>query len=238
MPAHDENLKERIAANLAEIRRNVAAACARAGRPPEGVTLVAVTKTVGVEEIRAALACGVKTLGENRVQEAQKKYAAIGNAAEWHLIGPLQKNKVKYIFGIFSMVHSVDGVELAEEISRRAAVRGMVMPVLLEVNIGEEASKHGVAPRMAVATAAKIAALPNVRLRGLMAVPPFGDGPEASRPHFARLRGLHAEISALGMENAVLDVLSCGMTGDYVVAVEEGATHIRIGTGIFGERKT
>ncbi|MBI5636858.1 MAG: YggS family pyridoxal phosphate-dependent enzyme [Nitrospinae bacterium] len=235
---HDENLKERIAANLAEIRRNVAAACARAGRRPDGVTLVAATKTVGTEAIRAALACGVTVLGENRVQEAREKFAAIGNAAEWHLIGPLQKNKVKYIFDIFSMVHSVDSVELAEEISRRAAVRGVVMPVLLEVNIGEEANKHGVAPRTAVAAAAKIAALPNVRLRGLMAVPPFSDNPEASRPHFARLRSFRDEIAALGMENTAVDVLSCGMTGDYVVAVEEGATHIRIGTGIFGERKT
>lgn len=237
MAMHDENLKERIAANLAEIRRNVAAACARAGRRPDGVTLVAATKTVGVEAVRAALACGVTVLGENRVQEAREKFAAVGNAAEWHLIGPLQKNKVKYIFDIFSMVHSVDSVELAEEISRRAAARGMVMPVLLEVNIGEEPSKHGVAPVEAGNVAVKIAALSNVRLRGLMAVPPPADDPEASRPHFARLRGIRDEIAALGMENAAVDVLSCGMTGDYVVAVEEGATHIRIGTGIFGERK-
>lgn len=235
---HDENLKYRIAANLAGIRRNVADACARAGRDPGGVTLVAVSKTVGVEEIRAALACGVTVLGENRVQEAREKFAAIGKTAEWHLIGPLQKNKVKYIFDIFSMVHSVDGVELAQEISRRAAARGTVMPVLLEVNIGGEASKHGVTPAEAVDVAAKIAALPNVRLRGLMAVPPYTDDPEGSRPFFARLRGLRDEIAALGMENAAMDVLSCGMTCDYVVAVEEGATHIRIGTGIFGERNT
>lgn len=235
---HDENLIGRIAANVAEVRRNVSAACARANRDPNGVTLVAVTKTVGVDAVRAAVACGITVLGENRVQEAREKFAVIGKAAEWHLIGPLQKNKVKYIFDIFSMVHSVDGVELAQEISRRAAAREMVMPVLLEVNIGEEASKHGVAPVDAVAMAVKIAALPHVRLRGLMAVPPFTDDMEASRPHFARLRGIRDEISALGMENTSLDVLSCGMTCDYVVAVEEGATHIRIGTGIFGERKT
>lgn len=235
---HDENLKEQIAANLADIKRNVATACARAGRHPNEVTVVAVTKTVRVEAVRAALACGITVVGENRVQEAREKFAAIGNAAEWHLIGPLQKNKVKYIFDIFSMVHSVDSEELAREISRRAAARGTIMPVLLEVNIGEEASKHGVAPGDAVALAVKIAALPNVRLRGLMAVPPFAEDMEASRPHFARLRGIRNEISALGMENAAMDVLSCGMTCDYVVAVEEGATHIRIGTGIFGERNT
>ncbi|TBR21707.1 MAG: YggS family pyridoxal phosphate-dependent enzyme, partial [Candidatus Nitrosotenuis sp.] len=204
MAMHDENLKARIAANLAEIRGNIAAACARAQRRPEEITLVAVTKTVGVGAVRAALACGVTVVGENRVQEAREKFAAIGKAAEWHLIGPLQKNKVKYIFDIFSMVHSVDGAELAEEISRRAAARGMVMPVLLEVNIAEEPSKHGVSPAGAVDAAARIAALPNVRLRGLMAIPPFTDDPEASRPHFARLRGLRDEIAALGMENAAL----------------------------------
>ncbi len=235
---HDENLMARIAANLAEIRGNIAAACARAGRRADEVTLVAVTKTVGVDAVRAALACGITVVGENRVQEAREKFAAIGNAAEWHLIGPLQKNKVKYIFDIFSMVHSVDSAALAEEISRRAAARGMVMPVLLEVNIGEEPNKHGVPPVEAVALAKKIAALPNVRLRGLTAIPPYADDPEASRPHFARLRGLRDEIAVLGMENAALDVLSCGMTSDYAVAVEEGASHIRIGTGIFGERKT
>ncbi len=235
---HDENIKERIARNLAEIRRNIAAACARAGRNPNGVTLVAVTKTVRVDAVRAALACGVTVVGENRVQEAREKFAVIGKAAEWHLIGPLQKNKVKYIFDIFSMVHSVDSVELAQEISRRAAARETVMPVLLEVNIGEEASKHGISPIDAVDVAAKVAALPNVRLCGLMAVPPYTDDMETSRPHFARLRNIRDEIFALGMENAAMDVLSCGMTCDYVVAVEEGATHIRIGTGIFGERKT
>lgn len=214
------------------------AAALRAGRDPEGVTLVAVTKNVPATAVAAALACGVRIVGENRVQEAREKFAAIGPRAEWHLIGPLQKNKVKYIFDIFSMVHSVDSFDLAAEISRRAGARGATMPVLLEVNVAEESSKHGVRPADAAGVAERMAALPGIRLRGLMTVPPYSDDPEASRPYFRRLMDIRAEILRKGMENARMDVLSFGMTGDFEVAIEEGATHVRIGTGIFGERKT
>ncbi|MBI5179324.1 MAG: YggS family pyridoxal phosphate-dependent enzyme [Nitrospinae bacterium] len=238
---HDDNdLRARVAANLADVRANIASAARRAGRAEEEITLVAVTKTVGANAVRAAIDCGIKVIGESRVQEAQEKFRALGGlgGAEWHFIGPLQKNKVKYLFDMFSMVHSVDSFDLAAEIGKRAAGRGAVMPILLEVNIGEEGSKHGVPPLDAEEAARQIAGLAGVRLAGLMAIPPFTDDPEASRPHFRRLMDIRHGLERLKLENASFNVLSFGMTGDYAVAIEEGATHVRIGTGIFGERKT
>jgi len=238
---HEPNrLIETVSANLADVRVNMAAAALKSGRAPEAITLVAVAKTVGVDAVRAAIACGVKVIGESRVQEAREKFRAMGGSGgvQWHFIGPLQKNKVKYLFEIFGMVHSVDSFELAAEIGARASAKGVVMPVLMEINIGEEASKHGVPPRDAEREARLMAGVPGIRLSGLMAIPPFADDPEQSRPHFRRLMDLRGAISGMKLENASFDVLSFGMTGDYAVAIEEGATHVRIGTGIFGERKT
>ncbi len=235
---HDHNgLTENIAANLSLIRRNIENAARRSGRDPVDITLVAVTKTVGTDAIRAAISCGVKVVGESRVQEAMEKLRLVGPAVEWHLIGHLQKNKVKYILDSFSLVHSVDSYELAAEIGRQAAQKGKTMPVLLQVNIGEEKSKHGVAPLDAADTAKRVAGLDGIRLCGLMAIPPFADDPESSRPYFRRVLEIKCGLEGLRLEKGTFDVLSFGMTGDYEVAVEEGATHLRIGTGIFGERQ-
>jgi len=229
-------LEKTISENILRIRRNIENAARRSGRNPMDVTLVAVTKTVGEEAIRAAISRGVTVVGENRVQEAMEKFGKIGPAVEWHFIGHLQKNKVKYILDVFSLIHSVDSFGLAAEISRQAEQKGQIKPVLLQVNIGEEKSKHGVAPVEAVAEARKMAGLAGIRVCGLMAIPPFSDDPEASRPYFRKMRELKSDMERLRLEKGAFDILSFGMTGDYEVAVEEGATHLRIGTGVFGER--
>lgn len=234
----DNRFAEEIAENLRRIWTNIGAAARRAGRNPAGVTLVAVTKNVGVEAVRAAITNGAAVLGENRVQEAAEKFKAIGRSAEWHFIGHLQKNKVKHALEIFSLIHSVDSWELAAEIDRKAELAGMTVPVLLQVNVAEETSKHGVPPLEAENVARRISALRRLRLSGLMAIPPYDPDPEKSRPHFRRLVEIRNGIALLKLENTRLNILSFGMTGDYEVAVEEGATHLRIGTGIFGERKT
>ncbi len=239
MDFEEGSLKDRISENLKTIKRNIAEAAERVGRRTEEITVIAVTKTVGVEAIRAALECGIGVVGENRVQEARAKFEKLGNAVEWHYIGHLQKNKVKYIFDIFSLVHSVDSYGLAEEISRRAAQRlkeGEDFPVLLQVDVGEEKTKHGIAPLAVAKEAEKIARLPRIRIEGLMAIPPFTEDAEKSRPYFKRMREIRNGIIDMKLENIRMDILSYGMTGDYGVAVEEGATHVRIGTGIFGER--
>jgi hypothetical protein len=223
-----------IPKNLDRIRNNVNNAALRVGRNPDDITIMAVTKTVGVEEVRAAIGWGVKIVGESRVQEAIKKHAVIGNIVEWHFIGPLQKNKAKFIPGLFSLVHSVDSYDLAKELDRRAG--GNVVKILLEINIGDEESKHGFRPDEAEEGARKISTLKNLRLKGLMAIPPETEDPEASRPYFKRIVEIKRSLELLGLENADFDILSFGMTDDYVVAVEEGATHLRIGRGIFGER--
>lgn len=223
-----------IKKNLDVVRANVEKAAFRSGRRLSDITIVAVTKTVGVPEIRTAIEHGVKIIGESRVQEAVKKHEEIGDLVEWHFIGPLQKNKAKFIPRLFSLVHSVDSHEIAAELGRRAG--GRVVPVLLEINIAGENSKHGVESGLAGETARKISSVNNVRLMGLMAVPPAADNAEKSRPYFRRLVKIKSELSLLGLENATFDILSFGMTDDYVVAVEEGATHLRIGRGIFGER--
>ncbi len=225
-----------ISANLALIRRNIRDAAVRVGRDPSELTIVAAAKTAEVAAVLEAIKCGVRVVGESRVQEAIRKHEIIGDVVEWHFIGPLQKNKAKYIPGFFSLVHSVDSLGLAVELDRRAGLAGKVVQILLEINIGGEGSKHGVAPSGAVEECKKISSLTNLRLTGLMAVPPPADDPEKSRPHFRRMVAIKNELKRLKLENADFDILSFGMTDDYVVAVEEGATHLRIGRGIFGER--
>jgi pyridoxal phosphate enzyme (YggS family) len=200
----------------------ISQAALRAGRSP---------KSVSPERVRAAVEAGVRTLGENRLQEALPKIEAVGDCEglTWHFIGRLQRRKVKSVVGRFDVIHSVESLDLAEEINRRAAEAGLVQAVLMEVNVGEEASKGGVAPAALAETAAAIAALPHLSLRGLMAVPPLSTDPEAARPYFRRLREL-----ALSLK---LTELSMGMSQDYAVAVEEGATMVRVGTAIFGARR-
>ena len=217
-----------IATNLERVRERLARAAERAGRRPDKVLLIAVSKTVDVERIRAAVAAGVTALGENRVQEAKTKIAELGRPAAWHLIGHLQTNKVKDALPLFDVIHSLDRLELAREIERRAAARGQVVDALLQVNVAAEASKGGVGADAVGETLDTIGKLAHVRVRGLMTIPPEVERAEDSRPWFRRLREM--------AERHGLRELSMGMSGDFEVAVEEGATMVRVGTAVFGPR--
>ena len=220
-----------IADRWRAIAARVAAACERAGRAPGEVTIIAVSKTQPAEAVRAAAAAGARDFGENYAQELAAKRAACGDV-RWHFIGRLQRNKAKLVAGQVVLVHAVDSAELAEELGRRAG--GAVQPVLISVNVAGEATKGGVTPEEAGALAAAIARMPGVRLDGLMTMPPPSDDPEASRGPFLALRTLRDRLAQdLG---APLPVLSMGMSGDFEVAVACGATHVRIGTAIFGAR--
>ena len=227
---------EGIAERWRAIAARVAAACERAGRAPAEVTIVAVSKTHPAEAVRAAAAAGARDFGENYAQELAGKLEACGElGARWHFIGRLQRNKARLVAGRVALVHAVDSVELAQELGRRAIAAGAaVQPILLAVNIAGEATKGGAAPEAAPALAAAIAAVPSARLEGLMTMPPPGDDPEASRGSFLALRALRDRLQQeLG---APLPALSMGMSGDYEVAIACGATHVRIGTAIFGAR--
>ena len=232
---------EQIAQNLEAVRERIATAAGRVGRDPAQVTIVAVTKTFPPAVVRAAAAAGVTDVGENRVQEAGEKRAHLDDLTwvRWHLVGHLQRNKAGQALGLFDMIHSVDSVELAATLDRRAALRGQGMvPVLLEVNVGEERSKYGFAPREEALFAAveSLLVLSHLRLHGLMTVAPIVAGPEQARPIFRRLRALREALRARYPE-APWTHLSMGMTDDYPVAVEEGATMVRVGRAIFGTRR-
>ena len=217
-----------IAANLERVRERVARAAERAGRRPDDVLLIGVSKVVEVERIRAALAAGIGALGENRVQEAKAKIAELGRPVPWHLIGHLQTNKVKDALPLFDLIQSLDRLELAQELERRAAALGRVVEALLQVNVAREASKGGFAPDTVGAALDTIGALSHVRIRGLMVIPPEAERPEDARPWFRRLREL--------ADKHGLRERSMGMSGDFEVAIEEGATMVRVGTAIFGPR--
>jgi pyridoxal phosphate enzyme (YggS family) len=217
-----------IAQRIAEARARIAAACARAGRSPDDVTLIAVTKGFGPGAVLAAIDAGVRDIGENRVQEAQSKRNALPDlppGVRWHMIGHLQTNKAGSVAGLFDTIHSVDSIRLAEAISRRAP---RPMPAFLEVNVAGEATKSGLSLAELPSAHAAIASLPNIDLRGLMTVAPIAASPEDVRPVFRRLA---EEARRLGLRN-----LSMGMSDDFEVAIEEGATHIRLGRALFGER--
>lgn len=227
--------------NLQEVRRRMAEAALRAGREPSSVRLVAVTKTVPPERVLEAFSAGADIFGENRVQEAQQKAplvrAAVGTsetAPRWHLIGPLQRNKVRHVFGLFELIHSVDNLPLIEELEKRAADRGERMRVLLQVNVAGEGAKHGCGPAEAEGLAAALEGSPHLKLEGLMTVPPLPENPEDSRPWFRKLRELRDRLAEAGRGD--LRELSMGMTADFEVAVEEGATMVRVGSAIFGPR--
>jgi hypothetical protein len=217
-----------IRAGLMRVRERIAAAAFRAGRRPDDVLLIAVSKTVEIERIREAIEAGASALGENRVQEAKAKVAALGRPAPWHLIGHLQTNKVKDALAIFDVIHSIDRLEVAREIERRAAGAGRPVDVLLEVNVAHEPQKSGFTPEAVAGALDAIADMAHLKVRGLMAIPPVVERPEDSRPAFRTLSAL-AERYGLGE-------LSMGMSGDFEVAVEEGATMVRVGTAIFGPR--
>ena len=220
---------------MVDIRRNVEGvqaaierACRRCGRDPREVLLIAVSKTVDLERIRLAVEAGVPALGENRVQEAKEKVATLGHPVPWHLIGSLQTNKARDAARIFDCIQSVDRLELAHELDRRAQAAGRVVDGLLQVNLGEEPQKGGLPPAEVKAVLDQVAALQGLRIRGLMAIPPLVPDAEAARPYFRRLRELR---DAVGLEH-----LSMGMSGDFEVAIDEGATMVRVGTAIFGPR--
>lgn len=227
-----------ISRNVRSVLEGIQRAAQRAGRDPQSIRLVAVTKSVAVDRIGPALAAGVKILGENRLQEALPKIAAAGPGRDlaWHFIGRLQRRKVKTVVGLFEMIHSVDSLELAEEINRRAGNAGVRQAVLLEVNIGGEATKTGFAPTALAGAVEAMDAMPNLAVKGLMAIPPPAAEPEAARPYFRRLRELAAGLSGAAFRRVRMDELSMGMSQDYEIAVEEGATLVRIGTAIFGPR--
>jgi pyridoxal phosphate enzyme (YggS family) len=226
-----------IADNLKRITDRITSAAERSGRDPSSIKLVVVTKTVDVERIQAAVSAGATILGENRVQEAKEKIEKLGRIARWHLIGHLQTNKAKYAVKLFDLIHSVDSLELAKELDKQAAKIGKKQDVLIEVSIAGEASKAGVAKQGALALVQEAAKLKNVSIKGLMTIPPFLDDPEAVRPYFRTLRELAAGIAKENIPGLSLQELSMGMSGDFEVAVEEGATMVRVGTAIFGERK-
>ena len=222
--------------NLAAVEQRVEAACRRAGRKREEVTLIAVSKTKPAEMIREIMDCGVKDFGENKVQEMCGKMEEITEPLHWHLIGHLQRNKVKYIADKAALIHSVDSLRLAETIEQEGARHNRVIPVLIEVNVAQEESKFGVSLEETLPLIEEIAGMPHVKIRGLMTIAPFVENPEENRPVFAALRQLSVDIKGKNMNNVDMDILSMGMTNDYEVAVEEGATMVRVGTGIFGAR--
>ena len=224
-----------IRANLAAVQERIAAAARRAGRREDAVLLVAVSKTVDAERVRAAIAAGVPALGENRVQEAREKIAVLGRPRPWHLIGHLQTNKVKDALESFDLIHSVDRLPLAEALSRRAAEAGRRADVLVQVNVGEEPQKGGLRADELRGALETMAGLPGLRLRGLMTIPPLPHEPEDSRPYYKEMRRLLDEARRWGHAPDLTE-LSMGMSGDFEVGVEEGATIVRVGTAIFGSR--
>lgn len=223
--------------NIRRVREAMAGAAIRSGRPAAAIRLMAVTKTVDDDRILAAMRAGVEIIGENYVQEAKRKIEQLGKASEWHMIGRLQTNKAKYAVHLFDMIHSVDRLELAIEIDRRARAAGRVVPILIEVNVSGEESKSGIPPGSAPDLIRRAAPLENLSIRGLMTMPPWFDDPEESRPYFRALRELRDRIAGEAIPRVEMRELSMGMTDDYIVAIEEGATIVRIGRGIFGERK-
>lgn len=227
---------EQIKSNLQEVERRIAAACERSGRDRSEVMLVAVSKNNPAESVMQAVKCGIDTFGENRVQELTGKAETIGIPLKWHLIGHLQTNKIKYIIDKVVMIHSVDSYRLAEAIDKESHKNNTVTDILIEVNMAAEESKFGVGPEECEALARQISELKNVRLCGLMTVAPYTEDPETNRPVFRKMRELSVDIASKNIDNISMNVLSMGMTGDYEVAIEEGATYVRVGTGIFGAR--
>ena len=221
---------------LEDVEARIQAACRRAGRSRDEVTLIAVSKTKPVETLREAYDLGVRVFGENKVQELTAKYEALPDDIHWHMIGHLQTNKVKYIVDKVRLIHSVDSLRLAEVIEKEAEKHNRIVDILLEVNVAEEESKFGLKMPEVIPMAEKVVQLPHIRLRGLMTIAPFVENPEKNRAIFANLHDLYVDIKEKNIDNGTVSILSMGMTNDYEVAIEEGATMVRIGTGIFGAR--
>ena len=226
-----------IGNNLDIISENIRMACQKADRNFADVTLIAVSKTKPVSSIWEAYEHGCREFGENKVQELTQKQEVLPKDIRWHMIGHLQRNKVKYIVGKTALIHSVDSLRLAEEISREAVKKQVTVSILIEVNIAGEDTKFGVKPEDTETLVREISILPGIHIEGLMTIAPYVSDPEENRHYFAGLKQLSVDIKRKNIDNVNMNVLSMGMTGDYMVAVEEGASYVRVGTGIFGERQ-
>lgn len=223
--------------NLEQVEKKIQEACERAGRDRREVTLIAVSKTKPVEMLQEVYDAGIRHFGENKVQELCEKIEKMPADIKWHMIGHLQRNKVKYIVGNnVELIHSVDSYRLAEEINIQAKKKNVIVPILVEVNIAEEESKFGISAEDAVQLVEQISALENIRIQGLMTIAPYVVDAEENRLYFRRIKQLSVDIGNKNIDNVSMKILSMGMTGDYEVAIEEGATLVRVGTGIFGER--
>lgn len=222
--------------NLAIVEQNIVDACRRAGRKREEVTLIAVSKTKPITMLQEVYDAGIRDFGENKVQELCSKMEEMPSDIKWHMIGHLQRNKVKYIVDRATLIHSVDTYRLAEEINIQAKKRNIIVPILVEVNIAGEESKFGTSAEDAILLVEDISKLENIRIKGLMTIAPYVVDSEENRPYFRKIKQLSVDITNKNIHNVSMEILSMGMTGDYTVAIEEGATMVRVGTGIFGER--
>ena len=222
--------------NLANVEKNIEQACKNAGRSRDEVTLIAVSKTKPVEMLQEIYDENIRDFGENKVQELCSKMEQLPSDIRWHMIGHLQRNKVKYIVGKVELIHSVDTYRLAEEINIKAKKQNVIVPILVEVNIAHEESKFGISAEDAILLVEEISKLENIRIKGLMTIAPYVENPEDNRLYFRKIKQLSVDITNKNIDNVFMEILSMGMTGDYMVAIEEGATMVRVGTGIFGER--
>ena len=229
-------METNIALNIENVKKNIEQACLRSGRNPKDVTLIAVSKTKPNEMLMDAYNAGIRTFGENYVQELVSKIDTLPDDIEWHMIGHLQTNKVKYIVGKVAMIHSVDSVKLAREISKEAVKRNVTADILIEVNVGMEENKFGITVESAYEDIKEMAKLPNIAIKGLMTSAPFVENSEDNRKYFRQLKQLSVDIQSKNIDNVDMGILSMGMTNDYIVAIEEGATIVRVGTAIFGAR--
>ncbi|MBO5247631.1 MAG: YggS family pyridoxal phosphate-dependent enzyme [Eubacterium sp.] len=218
------------------VEKKVADACTRAGRAREEVTLIAVSKTKPIEMLQEAYDAGARDFGENKVQEICEKHESLPQDMKWHMIGHLQRNKVRQVIDKVALIHSVDSYRLAQEISVQAQKKGITMPILIEVNIAQEESKFGISAEDTIQLVEEVALLPNLAIKGLMTIAPIVEDPEENRMYFRQIKQLSVDIKNKNIDNVTMDILSMGMTGDYEVAIEEGATMVRVGTGIFGAR--
>lgn len=225
-----------ICDNIEQVEKRISDACKKAGRDVKDVTLITVSKTKPVSMLREAYEAGSRDFGENKVQEMLDKIPKMPDDVRWHLIGHLQRNKVKYIVDKVFLIHSVDSLRLAEEISREALKHQVEVNILIEVNVAQEESKFGVSVEDTFKLVQEIAKLPGIHIRGLMTIAPYVENAEENRGIFRKLKELSVDIAKKNIDNVFMNILSMGMTGDYTVAVEEGATYVRVGTGIFGER--
>lgn len=225
-----------LAENLSAVEAKICEACKRANRSRKEVTLIAVSKTKPVSMLEEVYQEGIRCFGENKVQELTEKYEKLPSDIRWHMIGHLQRNKVKYIIDKVELIHSVDSLRLAETIEQEAAKKNVIANILLEVNVAEEESKFGLKVEEVLPVIEKIAKFPHICVKGLMTIAPYVENPEENRNVFARLQKLSVDIAEKNIDNISVEILSMGMTNDYEVAIEEGATMVRVGTGIFGER--